>query len=157
MKTRASTCRPLVLGGADVLLVAMAAASVAATTAPHVRVAVHPHACVVGQRTFGDLDALVAAVPARGTGPVAVTACDSGAIPVWLATVQRLSDFRLEIDVVDATAPVCATPAGPVRVSQGTGGSLPGSIWRRSNATGGRCSRRQSAGLSARYLCVARP
>jgi hypothetical protein len=125
MKTRFSTCRTLVRSGAGILLFAMVA-SVAAATAPRALVAVHPHAGVVGQRTFTDLEALVAAVPARSTDPVAVTACGSASIPAWLATVQRLSDFRLEIEVLDASAPVCAIPAGPVRVSQGTGGSLAG-------------------------------
>lgn len=126
MKTRINTCRTLIQGGVGVLLLVMAAASAAVTTAPLTQVAVHPHACVVGQRTFSDLDALVAAVPARGAGPVAVTACSSASIPAWLATVQRLSDFRLELDVMDASAPACVIPAGPMRVSQGTGSRLSG-------------------------------
>ena len=126
MKTRISTCRTSVRSGTGVVLLVMAAASAAATIGQRTQVAVHPHACVVGQRTFSDLDALVAAVPARGAGPVAVTACGSASIPAWLATVRRLSEFRLELDVVDASAAACATPAGPMRVSQGTGSSLSG-------------------------------
>jgi hypothetical protein len=104
----------------------MAAAAVAATTAPGTQVAVHSHVCVAGPRTFSDLDALVAAEPAGGAGPVAVTACGSASIPAWLATVQRLSDFPLEPSVLDASAPACAIPAGPIRVGQGTGNSLSG-------------------------------
>jgi hypothetical protein len=126
MKTLISTYRTSVQRGAGVLFLLMAAASAAAPTAPRTQVAVHPHACVVGQRTFSDLDALVAAAPARGAGPIAVTACGSASIPAWLATVQRLSDFRLELDVVDASDSACATPAGPMRVSQGTGSPLSG-------------------------------
>jgi hypothetical protein len=126
MKTRISRYRTSVQSGAGVLFLVMAAASAAATTAPRTQVAVHPHACVVGQRTFGDLDALVAAVPARDAGPVAVTACGSASVPAWLATIQRLSDLRLALDVLDASAAACATPAGPMRVSQGTGSQLSG-------------------------------
>ncbi len=65
-------------------------------------------------------------MPMRAAGPVTVTACGSASIPAWLATVQRLSDLRLELDVLDASAAACATPAGPMRVSQGTGKSLSG-------------------------------
>ncbi|MGE5712573.1 MAG: hypothetical protein ACM32F_01765 [Betaproteobacteria bacterium] len=126
MKTRIRTCRIALQSGAGIFLLAMAAAVVAATTAPSMQVAVHSHACVAGQRTFNDLDALVAAVRASGAPPVAVTACGSASIPAWLATVQRLSDFRLEPGVLDASAPACAIPAGPMRVSQGTGNSLSG-------------------------------
>ena len=153
MKTRISTCRTSVQSGAGVLFLVMAAASAAATTAPRTQVAVHPHACVVGQRTFGDLDALVAAVPARGAGPVAVTACGSASIPAWLATVQRLSDFRLEArcrgrigrGLRDSSRSVCVSAR--VRVAHS-----PASIRWRSSATGGRCSRRRSAGLSVRNV-----
>ena len=126
MKTRISASQASLQSGAGVLLLMMAAASAAGPSARHTQVAVHPHACVTGQRTYSDLDAVVAAVRASGAPPVAVTACGSASVPAWLATVQRLSDFRLEIDVLDALAPACAAPAGPVRVSQGTGASLAG-------------------------------
>ena len=126
MKTRSNACRASVQRGAGIMLVVVTATSAAATTAPHTRVAVHPHTCVVGQRTFGDLDALVAAMPATVAGPVEVAACGSASIPAWLATVQRLSDHSLEVDVLDASAPACATPAGPLLVSQGSGGALSG-------------------------------
>ncbi len=102
------------------------AASGATASSPAVQVAVHPHAVVVAQRSFNDLNAIVAAVHAAGAGSVAVTACGSAAIPAWLATVQRLSDSRLEIDVLDASAPACAVPPGPMRVSQTTGSALGG-------------------------------
>jgi hypothetical protein len=54
------------------------------------------------------------------------TACGSAAIPAWLATVQRLSDSRLEIDVIDDSASACAILAAPMRVSQSAGSSLAG-------------------------------
>jgi hypothetical protein len=111
---------------AGVKVLAVAAASVAAISAAAAEVSVHPHACVMNQRSFNDLDALVAAVHAAGGGRVAVAACGSAAIPAWLATVQRLSDSRLEIGVVDASAPGCAVPSGPMRVSQNAGGALAG-------------------------------
>ena len=111
---------------AGVTVLAIAAASIAATSVSAAEVSVHPHACVMNQQSFNDLDALAAAVHTAGGGRVAVTACGSAAIPAWLATVQRLSDSRLEIDVVDASAPGCAVPPGPMRVSQRAGGSLAG-------------------------------
>jgi hypothetical protein len=126
MKTRISTSQIALQGGASVLLLALAATAVAAATAPRTQVAVHSDAGIVGQRTFSDLDGLVAAVPASGALPVAVIACGSASVPAWLATVQRLSDFPLQPDVLDASAPACAIPAGPVRVSQGAGGALAG-------------------------------
>ena len=126
MKTRVSACRTSVQSGAGVVLLVMAAASAAATTASHTQVAVHSQACVVGQRTFGDLDALLEAMPMRGAGPVTVIACGSASIPAWLATLRRLSDLRLELDVLDASDAACATPGGPMRVSQGTWSSLSG-------------------------------
>jgi hypothetical protein len=122
IKARRSSARSF----ARVTVLAIAAASVAATSASAVEVSVHPHAGVVGQRTLNDLDALVAAARAAGGGRVAVTACGSAAIPAWLATVQRLNDSRLEIDVIDASASACALPPGPMRVSQNAGGSLAG-------------------------------
>jgi hypothetical protein len=126
MKTRISASQASLQSGAGVLLLMMAAASAAGPSARHTQVAVHPHACVTGQRTYSDLDAVVAAVRASGAPPVAVTACGSASVPAWLATVQRLSDFPLEPGALDASAPACAIPAGPVRVSQGEGGALAG-------------------------------
>ncbi len=126
MKILSKALRPSVRGLAAVSLLATTLAAVAATSTQAAQVVVHPQFCSVGQRSFNDLDALVQAVRAAGAPSVAVTACGSVAIPSWLATVQRLSDAHLEIDVLDGSARACAAPAGPMRVSQSAHDSLSG-------------------------------
>jgi hypothetical protein len=92
------------------------------TSGASLTVTVLPDRYLAAGVAFPDLDALDRLVAPMNPSLVRLEACGSGAAAALLAAAERFQASRLELDVIDASAPACAaSPLRAVQVSQLTG------------------------------------
>lgn len=117
MKHQSNLPRHAILIAATMYFTGVASVAGAATETPPATpqaIAVHAGYYVTAGRAFDDLDAVERFV--RSTKPHAldITSCEPGASRALLAAAHRFRDLALNLQVLDAAAPVCTAAAAVV-------------------------------------------